>query len=176
MDPDLLKICSVLLIIFTVVIIMRIRFRRLKKRESEFFRTFDNLVSAQRLSLNRQEILKKVLIGYDAARHILIFVKDDGNVFHSKTVFLNQVEGCTIEVVYAGNRFPGNESGKLLTEQQITQINLLLFDPNENQGVTAIPFFNANYNTLPELPELEMKAMEWQRLVFQYRYIGFTKN
>ena len=176
MDPAFLKICSVSLIIFAVVIIMKVSFRKLKKRESEFFRTFDNLVSAQQLSLNRQEILKRVLIGYDAARHVLIFVKDDRKAFHSKTVFLNQVEACTIEVIYAGNRFPGNEPGKLLMEQQITQINLLLFDPAENQGVIAIPFFNANYNTLLELPELEMKAMEWQRLVVEYRHIGFTKN
>ena len=158
MSTILVAIIIIAIAVIPTSIFMRLHKRREKKRFATLRVHFKKTGAKHGLSFTHEEILKDKMLGFDTNNQTLVVYAFDAP--HNEIIAdLTNVEDCTI---YKEYYHTGDANAGLV----LTQMGLKIVFSNTTPSL-AIDFFCNQSNVTYELPELEKKAKEWQKLIAQ---------
>jgi hypothetical protein len=159
---------SLLIIVFALIVssfslglfLLRHRQKREKEKTARLLKRFSRLGSAYGLSFTSQEVLHGCVIGLDGLGRKLLLLKDGKRGrFISQVVWLDKVQRCTTERVYAKSPAAGvkGAAAGVFLEQVVLQLEC----SNELRPVEIV-FYDCRHDAPVELPLLNRKAKDWE--------------
>jgi hypothetical protein len=129
----------------------------------QFLDYLTRLASLHNLTLSNQEILKDYMIGLDGLQKKLLVVSGilKGR-HHHHVIDLNEVSSCSVKKYYGRIEINGLKNKEL--NQYLDKIDLQL-EFQSNKKPADILMYKRTDNDIRELPELELKARKWMKLL-----------
>jgi len=120
------------------------------------------LATGLRFSFSKELILLNKIIGLDTRRRKLFILKKSNNRPVCCIVDLRDIQNCSVKKTYGSIVAGGLQRKKL--EEYLDTISLHLGFKNRKEQI-IINFYETGYNSVTELPGLEITAKHWGRIV-----------
>jgi hypothetical protein len=136
--------------------------RRKKSRRGQRFALLRGLGEASGLSLTSQELLAGGVLGFDAAKKVLLVLQFEGTRYDWYTIHLEEVTSCLVLTIY--RVLPTATTNIYSINESIGEV-VLQFQFSNGDPPVSVPFYSARHHRVDELPELESKVRSWQHFL-----------
>ncbi|MBD0286038.1 MAG: hypothetical protein M3342_12905 [Bacteroidota bacterium] len=110
------------------------------------------------LHFSKYESLGKKLIGLDAIKRRLLFVKQSEHKTSCCVIDLEEVQTCSVRISY--NSIEAGALKKRKLEEYLNTICLAFRFKNGRKAI-MLPFYETNADDIRDIPVLETKAKDW---------------
>jgi hypothetical protein len=127
-----------------------------KKQKEELLHLFKEAGSKHDLSFSSREVLRNKIIGFDALKRTLL-VFEFAPVQSVICINMAEIKNCTVAREYENVNIGTEKKNKIETHLQSISVR---FDFINSRPV-LVSFYDAGFNSVYEMAELEAKAKQW---------------
>ena len=144
------------LLLFLIAISWISSYRK-KERHKKLMKEFDDLVIADKLTIDKKQTLNKNIIGIDRVNMKLVFIDHSKDPKQTYLISLNDLASCSLK------------KKRHTVKGHISEIFLRLAFKQPGESVVRLPFYNARVDDLIKMMRLSKKASYWEKTINLFR-------
>jgi hypothetical protein len=162
MTPIFAVLMIIAVIISTSLLLILIFSEDKPKKIKKMVSNFDNAVDEFGLSIGKQELIGKRIIGLDKVKNMLLFFSATRNKQEAYFIDLREIKSCEVKREY-GLTF-NDYSRKNVAATDVDKIALQLFYKNGAKPL-MLPFYDKKEDSLLDVELREHQVKEWRDLL-----------
>lgn len=144
-------------VIVLVLIVSWITYYKRKEREKKLFKSFDDVVDENKLTIDKKQTLNKNIIGLDRLNSKVVFINNSTVPKETHLINLPDLAACNLKKERNGKN--GNISG----------IYLHCIYKENRQPEIKLPVYNASSDDIFKMMRLSKKGAYWEKTINLFR-------